>query len=72
MFKSGYSLNSYQILEDDLIDFLKNISIDYYQGDERKKIFSPKLGELLIRIGSQIDIFFEIGILFKVIILVFP
>jgi len=59
MFKSGYSLNSYQILEDDLIDFLKNISIDYYQGDERKKIFSPKLGELLIRIGSQIDIFFR-------------
>ena len=59
MFKSGYSLNLYQIIEDDFMEFLKNISIDYYQGNERKKIFSPKLGELLIRIGSQIDIFFR-------------
>jgi len=59
MFKSGHSLNLYQIIEDDFMEFLKNISIDYYQGDERKKIFSPKLGELLIRIGSQIDIFFR-------------
>jgi len=59
MFKSGYTLRLYQILEDDLIDFLKYISIDYYQGDNRKEIFSPKLSELLIRIGSQIDIFFR-------------
>ena len=59
MFKSGYSLNLYQIIEEDFMEFLKNISIDYYQGDERKNIYSPKLGELLIRIGSQIDIFFR-------------
>ena len=59
MFRSGYTLKLFQILENDFIDYLKYISIDYYRGDERKKIFSPKLNELLIRIGSQIDIFFR-------------
>jgi len=59
MFRDGYTLKLFQILENDLVDYLKYISIDYYLGDERKKIFSPKLSELLIRIGSQIDIFFR-------------
>ncbi len=59
MYKSGYSLKIYRILEDDLVDFLKNITIDYYLGKDREQIFSPKLSELLVRIGSQVDIFFR-------------
>lgn len=59
MYESGYSLNMFRILETDLIDFLNYIPIDYYIGDERKEIYSPKLAELLIRIGSQVDIFFR-------------
>ena len=59
MYKSGYTLKIYRILEDDLVDFFKNISIDYYLGKDREKIFSPKLSELLVRIGSQVDIFFR-------------
>lgn len=59
MFKSGYTLRLFQILEDDVVDFLTYIPLEYYSADERKKIFSPRLAELLIRIGSQIDIFFR-------------
>ena len=59
MYKSGYTLRIYRILENDLVNFLNNISIEYYLGEERKKIYSPKLAELLIRIGSQVDIFFR-------------
>lgn len=59
MYKSGYSLRIYQILENDLINFLNYIPLDYYFGNKRKEIFSPKLSELLIRIGSQVDIFFR-------------
>ena len=59
MFRSGHTLKLFQILEDDLVDYLKYIPIDYYLGDKREEIFSPKLSELLIRIGSQIDIFFR-------------
>jgi len=39
MYKSGYTLKIYRILEDDLVDFLNYI--------------------LLVRIGSQVDIFFR-------------
>ena len=59
MYESGYSLKLYQILENDLIDFLNYIPIDYYYGIKRKEIFSPKLSEFLIRVGSQVDIFFR-------------
>lgn len=59
MYKSGYTLRIYQILENDLVTFLNNISIEYYVGEKRKEIYSPKLAELLIRIGSQVDIFFR-------------
>lgn len=59
MYKSGYTLKIYRILEDDFVDFLNYITIDYYLGKDREKIFSPKLSELLVRIGSQVDIFFR-------------
>jgi hypothetical protein len=59
MYDSGYSVNIYKIHERDVVDFLDYIPIDYYLGSKRKEIFSPKLAELLIRIGSQIDTFFR-------------
>ncbi len=59
MYESGYSVNIFKILERDVVDFLNYIPIDYYLGSKRKEIFSPKLAELLIRIGSQIDTFFR-------------
>lgn len=59
MFKSGYTSRLYRILEDDVVDFLTYIPLEYYLGDKRKEIFSPRLAELLIRIGSQIDVFFR-------------
>lgn len=59
MYKSGHTLKLYQILENDLANFLHYIPIDYYLDDQWKKIYSPRLAELLIRIGSQVDIFFR-------------
>ncbi|MCX9009695.1 MAG: hypothetical protein OIN66_01115 [Candidatus Methanoperedens sp.] len=59
MYKSGYSVNIFKILERDVIDFLNYIPIDYYIDSKRKNIYSPRLAELLIRIGSQIDTFFR-------------
>jgi hypothetical protein len=59
MYKSGYTLKLYQIIENDLVNFLHYIPIDYYLDDQWKKIYSPILAELLIRIGSQVDIFFR-------------
>lgn len=57
MFESGYSLRVFKILEDDLVNFLNYISIEYYSNEEWKKIYSPKLAEYFIRIGSQVDTF---------------
>ncbi len=59
MFKSGYTLMLFQILENDVVDFLTYIPLEYYLGDKRSEIYSPRLAELLIRIGSQIDIYFR-------------
>ena len=59
MYASGYSLRMFQMLENELINYFNYIPLEYYSSDERKKIYSPKLNELLIRIGSQVDIFFR-------------
>lgn len=59
MFKSGYTLRIFRILENDVVDFLTYIPLEYYLDDKKKKIFSPRLAELLIRIGSQVDNFFR-------------
>ena len=59
MFKSGYSVRIFKVLEDDLVDFFNYIPIEYYPNEESQNIYSPKLAELLIRIGSQVDIFFR-------------
>lgn len=57
MFKSGYSVNIYKILERDVVDFLNYIYLEYYSSEEWKKIYSPRLAELFTRIGNQVDIF---------------
>lgn len=59
MYKSGYTLRIYQILENDLFTFFNYIPIEYYLGEKRKEIYSPKLSELLLRIGSAVDNFFR-------------
>jgi hypothetical protein len=59
MYESGYSLRMFQILENEIINYFNYIPIEYYLGDKRKDVFSPRLSELLIRICSQIDIFFR-------------
>ena len=43
MFRSGYTLKLFQILENDLVDYLKYISINYYLGDKKKKYFHLNL-----------------------------
>lgn len=58
MYKSGYTLKMYQLLEDDFEKVFKYIPPNYYSESERKKIYSPVLSDLLIRAGSQIDSFF--------------
>ncbi len=57
MYKSGYTVNIYKILERDVVDFLNYISLEYYSSEEWKKIYSPRLAELFTRIGNQADIF---------------
>jgi len=70
MFKSGYTLMLYGILENDVVDFLTYIPLEYYLGDKRKEIFSPRLAEILTRIGKPSGtLFLETGILFIVKIL---
>ncbi|HZY24261.1 MAG TPA: hypothetical protein VFE71_00425 [Bacteroidales bacterium] len=59
MYESGYSLRMFEILEDNLVNFLKYIPAEYCNFDQRKKIYSPVLNDLLIRIGCQIDLFFR-------------
>ncbi len=59
MFKSGYTLMLFKILENDVVDFLTYIPLEYYLGDKRKEIFSPRLAEISTRIGNQVDTFFR-------------
>lgn len=60
IFEPSYNLLIFQSLEDDVIEFLKNISIEYYpESDDRKYIYSPKLANLILNIGSRTDEFFK-------------
>lgn len=59
MYESGYSLRMFEILEDNLVNFLKYAPVEYCNSDTRKKIYSPLLNDLLTRIGCQIDLFFR-------------
>lgn len=56
----GLHVDRYHSLENDLLKFLDFISLDSYKtGSERESIKSIYLADLLLRIGSNIDIFFR-------------
>ena len=59
-FGSGYAVDMYHILEKDLLKFLEYMPLYVYDAPQkREKIHSPKLAELLVRIGYNIDIFLK-------------
>ena len=50
----------FEDLERDAIRFLENVALEYYpDSEDRVKIYSPKLSNILINIGSRIDEFFK-------------
>ena len=58
--EQGYHIDRYHALEDDLLRFLDFVTLDFYPSiEERQKVKSLYLGDLLLRIGSNIDIFFR-------------
>jgi hypothetical protein len=58
--EQGIHIDRYCSLESDLLRFLDFISLDFYRsGHERESIKSVFLADLLLRIGSNIDIFFR-------------
>jgi hypothetical protein len=59
-FDSGYAIDMYHMLEKDLLNFLEYMPLYVYDAPKkRKEIHSPKLAELLVRIGYNIDIFLK-------------
>jgi len=58
--EKGYIVDDYYLIEEDFIKFIGYVPLSYNQNEEdRKKIKSPKLADLLLRIGSRIDISFS-------------
>ena len=58
--KKGYHVDRYHALEEDLLRFCDYISLEFYPSvDKRRAIRSMYLADLLLRIGSNIDIFFS-------------
>jgi hypothetical protein len=59
-FAKGYHVDRYHALEEDLIRFFDYLPLDFYtNSEERRRIRSTYLADLLLRIGSNIDIFFK-------------
>lgn len=60
MYKSGYTVMIFEDLERDVMRFLENVALEYYpDSEDREKIYSPKLSNILINIGSRTDEFFK-------------
>ena len=58
--KNGYHVDRYHALEEDLLEFFDYMSLEFYPSvEERQAIRSMYLADLLLRIGSNIDIFFS-------------
>lgn len=58
--KEAYIVDDYHSIEEDFIKFIEYIPLFLYpKEEEMKKIISPKLADLLLRIGSKIDISFK-------------
>jgi hypothetical protein len=59
-FEVGYHVDRYHELEEDLVEFLRFMPLEVNDSvEKRKSIKSPYLADLLLRIGSNIDIFFR-------------
>jgi hypothetical protein len=59
-FRKSYHIDRYHALEEDLLRFLDFIPLELYNSPaEREYIRSTYLADLLLRIGSNIDIFFK-------------
>jgi len=59
-FERGYHIDRYHALEEDLLTFLNYITIEFYPKPKNQKyIKSIYLADLMLRIGSNIGIFFD-------------
>ena len=59
-FEKGYHIDRYHALEEDLITFLDYITLEFYPKQQNQKyIKSIYLADLMLRIGSNIGIFFD-------------
>lgn len=57
---SGHTLMMLEVMEDMVLDFLKYVPLEYYrESEDRKAIYSPKLTNIFLSIGSETDIFFR-------------
>ena len=55
MFGTGTSFDTYSMIEEDFLNIVKIIPLE----KESLNIFSPKLSDIILRVGSNIDIFFN-------------
>lgn len=59
-FEKGYHIDRYHALEEDLLTFLGYITLEFYpQQQDRENIKSIYLADLMLRVGSNIGIFFD-------------
>lgn len=59
-FDKGHHIDRYYYLEEDLVKFLQYVNLDFYNAPQKREfIKSTYLADLMIRIGSNIDIFFN-------------
>ncbi len=58
--EQGYHIDRYHAIESDLLRFLDFVTLEFYPSiEERQKVKSLYLGDLLLRIGSNVDTFFR-------------
>ena len=55
----GYNIDRYYMLEEDCLKFLDCVTLGFYSIQERKNINSLYLADLLLRIGSNVEILFK-------------
>ncbi len=58
MFSSGYSMEIYKTIENDFINYIKYVPLDSEFEKTHLEVCSPILADLLLRICSQVEIFF--------------
>ena len=59
-FEKGYHIDRYHSLEEDLLSFLDYVTLEFYPKPQNQKyIKSIYLADLMLRIGSNISVFFD-------------